>query len=306
MKKHKKNLQYKINGALTTQIVYTAVKQGLFDSNLEGAHPKLLRALAGLELVEHKDGSWQITEEGSYLSSTHSESLRDLILYKGAPFNWAAYGKLSEALENGSSAFEAAFGCDLFEYLEKNPEQMEVFQRGMAYFERSSSTALLDELDLSAYNSVCDLGCGTGGFLKRLLRRCPHLKGLGVDLPSVVNLAEPDLPLQGGDFFKQVPEGYDLYLLRSILHDWSDKACIDLMNRIPRPAHVLVIEALVPEDPMRRLAAFSDLHLMATTAGGQERTLKNYQLLFKKAHFQVVEVISSSSAKSAIKLISTI
>ncbi|MCB1149543.1 MAG: hypothetical protein KDK48_05195 [Chlamydiia bacterium] len=308
MKKDKKSVLLKINGALTTQVLYVGVKLGLFDCDeiLQKADARLLRALSALELIAFQEGRWKVTEEGRFLSKEHPESMRDLILYKAAPFNWAAYGKLAEALQSGKNAFETALGTPLFDYLQDHPEEMALFQNGMAYFERSGSKAVLDQIDLKGYASICDLGCGTGGFLKRLLEKWPHLKGLGVDLPSVVALADKSVPLEGLDFFETVPEGFDLYLLRNILHDWSDEACIALLKKLPKGSHALVFEALVPENNETRLAAFSDLHLFATTSGGGERTLAQYRKIFESAGFTIESVLNSSAAKSVIKIVNTI
>ena len=40
----------------------------------------------------------------------------------------------------------------------------------------------------------------------------------------------------GGDFFQEVPEGGDLYVLKSILHDWDDEHAIRILTSCRRAA----------------------------------------------------------------------
>ncbi|MFK0290267.1 methyltransferase [Streptomyces sp. NPDC090442] len=48
-----------------------------------------------------------------------------------------------------------------------------------------------------------------------------------------------------GDFFATAPEGADVYLLKSVLHDWNDEQCFALRTvaPFPRPNRYALIEA---------------------------------------------------------------
>ena len=59
------------------------------------------------------------------------------------------------------------------------------------------------------------------------------------DLPPVVEGAKKQLEesgligrckVVGGSFFDSVPEGGDAYILKSILHDWADDPCVQILD----------------------------------------------------------------------------
>jgi hypothetical protein len=63
-----------------------------------------------------------------------------------------------------------------------------------------------------------------------VLRTRPRLRGVVLDLPGVAERANRLLQAAGlggraraesGDMFSGVPESADLYLLKSVLHDWG-------------------------------------------------------------------------------------
>jgi hypothetical protein len=97
----------------------------------------------------------------------------------------------------------------------------------------------------------------------------------------------------GGDFFTSVPEG-DLYLLKFILHDWSDRDCVQILRqcrRALRPGgRVAVIEFLVGDlaDPGMR-ATLTDLamHLLFTA---RERSLDEFDALLAAADLRRISV----------------
>ena len=58
------------------------------------------------------------------------------------------------------------------------------------------------------------------------------------------------LTLQGCDFFAAVPAGADAYLLKHIIHDWGDQACLRIVGQIRAAmaagARVLLVEQVIP------------------------------------------------------------
>jgi len=70
-----------------------------------------------------------------------------------------------------------------------------------------------------------------GGLLAAFLAAHPDADGVLFDLPHVVAkvtlvLANTGVgercKLESGDFFRAVPQGGQLYILRKVLHDWDD------------------------------------------------------------------------------------
>jgi len=86
--------------------------------------------------------------------------------------------------------------------------------------------------DFAGAGTVVDVGGGQGGLLAAILEANPGVSGVVFDLPHVAAMARRQLQASGlparcrteaGDFFREVPGGGDLYLLRKVIHDWDDE-----------------------------------------------------------------------------------
>lgn len=124
------------------------------------------------------------------------------------------------------------------------------------------------------------------------MNQVAEAKGIVFDLPAVANLVntagyQGRLEAVGGDFFKTVPQGADCYLLKFILHDWSDAHCISILSSIAKamdPAgKIVVTETFVDQVSPSPAATLMDINMLVMSNGGRERTLKEYAELFEKA-----------------------
>jgi hypothetical protein len=101
--------------------------------------------------------------------------------------------------------------------------------------------------DFSAFERIVDVGGGAGALLHGILSANPKLRGVLFDLPSVVKGADSlrsgslaaRCEIVGGDIFQSFPEGADAYLMRVVLHDWSDDDALRILKTCRRaiPAH---------------------------------------------------------------------
>jgi hypothetical protein len=102
----------------------------------------------------------------------------------------------------------------------------------------------------------------------------------------------------GGDFFKAVPGGGDLYVMKHILHDWDDGSCQRILSAvrqaIPGRGRLLVIEDIVcgPNQPCA--AKVSDINMLVRT-GGRNRTEKEYRDLLSRGGFATVRVLATQA-----------
>ena len=128
----------------------------------------------------------------------------------------------------------------------------------------------------------------------------PQLHGIILDLPDVVPSATAAASALGltehsralaGNFFDYVPEA-DIYLLKYILHDWSDGESLKILEKCRktmRPGgRVILIERLLGEIGEPGLAPLSDLNMMVML-GGRERTLAEYGALLKDASLRLIK-----------------
>jgi orsellinic acid C2-O-methyltransferase len=130
------------------------------------------------------------------------------------------------------------------------------------------------------------------------------MAGVLLERPGMLELARGYLAEQGvadrcelvqGDFFSSVPAGGDLYVLKSVLHDWDDERCIAILHScraaMDQTARLAIIELVLPErmtpsGPMLS-AALLDL-IMLAYAGGRERTEAEFRRLLDQARLRLV------------------
>src|SRR5262249_1439794 len=89
-----------------------------------------------------------------------------------------------------------------------------------------------------------------------------------------------------GDFFDEVPRGGDLYVMKSVLHNWDDvdaHAILATCRTAMEPeARLLVIEQVVPAGNEPAEAKLFDIDMLVS-AGGRERTEAEYDGLLRDA-----------------------
>ncbi|KAF5386809.1 hypothetical protein D9615_002134 [Tricholomella constricta] len=107
---------------------------------------------------------------------------------------------------------------------------------------------------------VVDVGGGVGTSSLPLAREFPNLEIVVQDLPGVIENAKKlwsssmpnaKVTLEVHDFFKPQPKrSVSLFLLKHILHDWSDEYCVKFLSQlraVARPdTKLLLIESIIP------------------------------------------------------------
>ena len=250
---------------------------------------RLLRLLAASG-VFHEDGErrFSLTPVGELLRSDVPGSMREPAILQGRPEVLAAYGKLEHSIRTGENAFEAQFGESIWQWRSRRPDEASQFNRTMAAWSRMVAPALAAAFDFGSVGTVADIGGGSGTLLAGVLAAHPSLRGIVFDQPAVVAEAEPVLEeagvrdraeLVGGDFFVDVPAA-DVYVMKSILHDWDDDECTRIVRTIRGRAtptgRLLVVERVLggPNEDLQ--GKLSDLHMLVMP-GGQERTLDEWR-----------------------------
>lgn len=268
---------------------------------------RLLRALAGLELIaEERPGTFRLTPAGALLRTDSPESMSTLVrLYTDSVIN-GGWDRLDHSLRTGLPAFDEVFGHDYFTHLKKNPDVSADFNRAMGQSTRLTAEVVPAHYDFSRFRTVVDVGGGDGTLVAGILRAHPGLRGVVYDTPEGVAQASALLEsagvadrctLETGDFFASAPKGGDLYLLKSILHDWNDSQCSAILNGIrrviPDDGRVLAIDPVLADvvDPatVRVQHYLSDLNMLVN-AGGRERTEQDFRELFANAGFDLTSI----------------
>lgn len=74
-----------------------------------------------------------------------------------------------------------------------------------------------------------------------------------------------------GDAFKAIPAGFDTYILKNVLHDWSDDNCAVLLERcraaIPPYGKLIIVDSVMVPDNNPHPAKWTDLRMMVALGG---------------------------------------
>ncbi|MFI9585842.1 methyltransferase [Streptomyces sp. NPDC052236] len=320
-----------MTGYWVTQVVRTAAELRIADHlHVGGATPaevavaesldpdsafRFLRACASLGLAASTDGERFVsTPLLDTLRTDVPGSLRDLALWGGAESHWLPWGRLSDAIRTGTTQAEAALGAPFFDWLATVPGEAEVFTNAMTAMTRGLAHQLADVIDLEGAEVVVDVGGAGGNLVQTLMRRHPGLTGVALDLSHVGSEADASaaalgvtdrFTFVGGDFFDEVPSA-DVHLLKFVLHDWDDDACVRILRNCRealRPGgRVLVMELLVDKVGTPGLEPLMDLNMMALSTG-RERSLDEFENLFERAGLTPARTMSSASRVSVLEAI---
>jgi hypothetical protein len=265
---------------------------------------RLLRALSSVGVfAERESHSFELTPLAECLRTDSPESIRAwVIAMTGLP--WEPWGHLLECVRDGQCAFEKVYGMSRYEYLSRHPEQGAWFDRAMAAYKHRVQLSAL--YDFSRSSTVIDLGGGLGDCLADILNTYPHLSAVLLEQAEVLEAARENLRGQGlenrcrclaGDFFEHVPPEGDVYILKSILHNWNDEQALHILHNcraaMSGSSRLLVVEPRIRDDDNREMSAFMDLHMLVMH-GGRERTEEDMAALLSRANLKVRSVTSDS------------
>ncbi|KAK4424023.1 Acetylserotonin O-methyltransferase [Sesamum alatum] len=224
-------------------------------------------------------------------------SMAALLLLESSHAMLAPWHRLSaSALISGASAFDAAHGEDLWKHTAENPVHSKLFNDAMACRARLDISAIINHYPeaFKGINSLVDVGGGDGTALRMLVKAYPWIHGINFDLPHVVSVAPQCEGIEHvqGNMFDIVPKA-DAAFLMSVLHDWGDDECIDILRKcreaIPKDTgKVIIAEAVIDEgeeDKYTDVRLALDMVMLAHTGKGKERTIEEWEYVVNAAGF---------------------
>jgi hypothetical protein len=320
-----------ITGYWVSQMLFVVAQLGVADALAKkplapaalaakvGAQPdalhRILRALASVGIfAETADGRFKLTPTAATLRSDVPGSLRNFARMMIDGYNWRGWQELLHGVRTGEVGFEHAHGKPFFAYLREHPDLDRVFSDSMASISGPENAAVARGYDFGRFETLVDVGGAHGHLLATVLRRHKRLRGVLYDQPQVVEAARssgfvttPEVAarctIEGGDFFARVPKDADAYMMKYIIHDWSDERagtilrhCRDAM----RPGgRVLVIEHVIAKGNAPDWAKLLDVNMLALLTG-RERTLEQFRALFRSAGLRLLR---SHATKSALRIL---
>lgn len=274
----------------------------------EDALYRLLRFLSG-QGVFRETGARTFANSAlsEYMRSDVPNSVRAVLIFRGGRYYFSPFGEFLYSVETGVPARDKVLGNGAFEYLRADPEAERVFDEAMTAISELSAPAIAATYDFGRWETVTDVGGGTGALLAAILRAYPALQGTLADAPSVVDRARRREFLSGElavrtrfepcDFFRAIPTGSRAYVMKNIIHDWNDtQATVILRNcrrALPDDGALVLIEYCLGDDNAPSLGKTIDL-VMMTITGGKERTMDEHRALLASAGFQLNRAIPVS------------
>jgi hypothetical protein len=279
---------------------------------------RVLRALASLGVFrEDAKGRFQLNGLGQTLRSDRPGSLRDFARMLCADHHYRAWGALLDGVTTGSLPFDRVHGMPIFAYLAQRPEEERVFAASMASISGTENEAVARAYPFGKLKQLVDVGGAHGHLLATILRRHKKLRGVLYDQPQVVAaaaqsgfLSAPALAgrseVRGGSFFDSVPAGADGYLMKYILHDWTDEQCLQILGHcrdaMAEGGRVLAVDHVIPKGNGADWAKLLDINMLAVT-GGRERTRDDFRALFSRAGLRLARVVRTACPLSILEAV---
>ncbi|MFI8849934.1 methyltransferase [Streptomyces sp. 891-h] len=292
-----------------------------------GSHaPSLQRvlrctALAGV-FAESAPGRFSLTPAAELLRSDRSDSLRPVVLLDTSAPLARALSRLTTGVREGGRAFAQEYGIPFSAPPnERVPEEVStaraLYEEVTTALSRDAAAqCLASHQELGGFDRIADLAGGDGQFLRELLCRRPEATGVLVDSAarSATALGTTGTPqgLETSPRLETVavdplgpahpstmptppamPQDCDLYLLRAVLHTFSDEAAADVLRRVrqaigKRKARLVVLDHVVASGDGWDPAKILDIDMLAVY-GGLCRDAAQWRRLFQEAGFTMVE-----------------
>jgi hypothetical protein len=274
---------------------------------------RLFRSATMLGLVKEEAGkAFSLKPMGEALCAHPTASFRDFVIFMGR-YGSRFWRRLPDCVRQGKTAVELETGLGTFEWLRSDPEASECFNRAMTAVSNIACEAFVAAYDFDAFDTIVDIGGGHGRLLSAVLLEQTKARGVLFDLPDVIAGAGEMLEATkvasrvervGGSFFDKVPEGGDLYMMKTIIHDWQDadaRKILQSIRRAMRPTGTVVLyEAVVTPPNQAHFSKLLDIE-MIVHGGGRERTEAEYAELFLSAGFVLSRIIPTAGPMSIIE-----
>jgi hypothetical protein len=219
------------------------------------------------------------------------------------------FGELMHSVKTGRCTSELFINTGVFEHMGQSKELNDLYNKAMTNTSKMQVAAVLSSFNFDKYRHIVDVGGGLGFFISAILSKYKTMQGTLFDLPQVVNDKVDDdsfagrMKIASGSFFDTIPEGGDLYILKNILHGWSNEDCIKILKNIrkvlPRAGKLMVIEVVVENMNKPSWGKMTDIFMMAGL-GGRERTRKEFQAILEKAGYKIDQIKPTVSPLSLI------
>jgi len=277
------------------------------------AMARTLRALVFTGVFSRRaDGKFENNRMSRALLDA-DDSSRAFAMYFASKSNQHAWADFAETLRTGKNAFDRVHGSSIWDWFDAHPEERETFARAMMSITIAEGAGIATTYPFGEAQKVCDVGGGRGTLLSEILLHHPNVQGVLVDAPGVLESAKSLLDARGvrgrvelvpGSFFDAVPSGADVYVLKTVLHDWDDERSMKILSVVRaamKPGARLVIVDFIVEADCDHYAVMIDTHMMLVCGEGRERSPADFERLLQATGFRVERVLSTSTGMGIVE-----
>ncbi|MFE9679719.1 methyltransferase [Streptomyces sp. NPDC006259] len=312
-----------------SKVLLTAVELGLFTvlaaqpldadrlRDRLGLHPRAARdffdVLVALGLLRYQDGTYANTALSAQVLDRAEPGYIGAAFERHGGRTYDYWGGLTHALLTGQPQSEARTDDDLYSALYNDAEELRAFQKAMTARSAPAASVLAERFSWQDHRVVVDIGASEGDLLIRVLRRHPHLTGIGLDLPAVRPVFDEYVTAQGladrlsftgADFFTAPFPAGDVVVLAHILHNWDLPTRRMLLRKayeaLPPAGQVVIVEMLIDENRRSAPALLRSLNMLIQTSGGGAFTAAEAGDWLAEAGFRQVRVAPLSGAESML------
>lgn len=259
----------------------------------------LLEALCGLALVDKEGESYALSPVAArYLCQDSSFCVSNLTLGFAAPWEWAAFGNLAEAVRSGQP--------NVFNYMEgQENECLEAMVSAIATLGIPTAEAICDLLGIEDGKGqglrVLDVACGSGVYGYTVARRDIQAQVVGLDRRNILKIAarlatelgvveriqhRPGnvLSLRFGQ------EEFDLVLISNVFHQYGPEHVRQVLGKAfgaLRSGGRVVINDFVADDGRCRAvdALLMSVDMLIYTPEGEAHSFSEYRSWLEEAGF---------------------
>ncbi|KLO12995.1 S-adenosyl-L-methionine-dependent methyltransferase [Schizopora paradoxa] len=240
------------------------------------------------------------------------------------------------------TAFSKAFNTELFEYYELPGQEnrlrrFNLAQEGAARVEPEDAIIKgFDWESIANGGHVVDVGGGVGAVSLRVAEAYPEINIVIQDRQGVVDDAlkrcsainptavqRGKLKFEAHDFFTPQPiKNPDVFVIKSIVHDWPDSSCLTILRQLREAAgpktRLFAVDKIIPytcdtessetdgitflgpatgetKSGLGHVLSYLPSVLMISVLNGQERSLKHTVSLYRKAGWEIYKIYQSES-----------
>lgn len=265
----------------------------------------LLHALVVADLLDQADGRFSNRPEAErYLVRSSPDFIGDRHLIWADL--WQAALQTADTVRTGIPQAE-------HDFTRMTPEEQSAYFRGLHPRALQSGRNFARSVDLSAYRSLLDVGCGSGGFVCGIAEANSQIDISATDLPAVLPIAHRFIAEAGHEDRIQlcatnvlngpVTGSYDAVVLKNFLQVFSEgdarKILTHVQDAIAPRGHLYMLGDILENDRSAPTDSVRiNLGLINLYCGGQAYTIGEYETWLVEAGYAEVTRLDEETIRA--------